>query len=226
MKLPLIAADPMPEVAQLIIDQCRPLAEPRIAAVTADDVMLAASELHPEIVILSLELVRFQPEEFVKKIRQILPDALLMATFRELTLPQMEESRRAGVDEFIPQPVDPVHIFQAASLRFGTPVRRHERFTVTLDVFRSDGEPLGRTTNISEGGMCLDALCPLKQGDSFPVCLSIPPAPQTLVGVRFRVVAVEATQPTRVHGGFENIRGESHRRLARFLSQLGQTPSG
>lgn len=215
----LIVADPVSGAAQLIADQCRRLANTRRVTVTIDDAILAATELQPEILVISLELSKSQPEAYVKKIRDIVPGALFIATFREITLPTMEKLRRAGVDEFVPQPVDATNIYCLASSRFDIAVRQHERFSIEIDVLRADGEVLGKTANISEGGMCLDAVRPVFPGNCFLVYLNIPPAPQPMLGVRFRVLTVEGTLPMRARGCFENLRGESHRRLAAFLNE-------
>jgi DNA-binding NtrC family response regulator len=216
----MVVADPVRSAAELIAQQCRRLAAVHIITTSAHETIEAVSRDRPQMVIVSLELPDEKPESLVKKLIKSHPDVLLVATFRELSVQRMDKLARAGVDELIAQPVDATDIFRAASKRFNIPFRRHERFSVTLDVQRADGVVIGRTLNISEGGLAMEAHHPMAEGTSVLVDLPLPAI--TPVRVRFQVLSVQGQPPTRtiVRGQFENLRGEEHRRLAGYLATL------
>ena len=52
---------------------------------------------------------------------------MVIATYRELSVPLMEKLSRIGISHFIPQPVETTEIFRAASNRFQMHFRRHDR---------------------------------------------------------------------------------------------------
>ena len=62
------------------------------------------------------------------------------------------------------------------------PFRRHDRYTVTIDVVRADGVTVGRTIDLSEGGSVHGRLHPLTPGESVLIDLPLGDEPKKLCG--------------------------------------------
>ena len=157
----MVIADPKQDAAELIAEQCARVADRRETASTAADTIRLVRELQPEIAVVSLELPDLAAKKLLPQIVEASPEVFLIATYRELSVPDMERLGGLGADEFVAYPVDILQVYRAASRRFNVPFRRHDRYRLSLDVFRADGVMIGRTVDISEGGMCLDALHPI-----------------------------------------------------------------
>lgn len=222
----LVVADPVESVARHIADGCDRLADERIVATSGERTLVAAATARPEMVILSLELARPETLLVATELRRACPDAFIIITFRELAVPTMERLGKLGIDDFMSHPVDLTAVYRAASRRFGVGFRRHERHEVALDVLRADGVLIGRTINLSEGGMRLSAFHPLAAGDSLLVALMMPD--DKPLQVRCHVLAVEGRPPVPVivRAQFDNLRGREHERLARYLATLEPAPAG
>jgi DNA-binding response OmpR family regulator len=185
----LLVADPVERVARQITDGCERLAEDRLIATTGARALALANDHRPEMVILSLELAKSETVDVATDLRRSLPDCFIVITYRELAVPTMERLGKLGVDDFKPQPLDLTSVFRAASRHFGVPFRRHDRHAVTVDVQRADGVQIGRTLDLSEGGMRFAALHPMSADDSVLVDLMVPG--QKALRVRCRVLEVE-----------------------------------
>lgn len=219
----LVIADPSREAAELIAAETSRLAETRPIATTGDEVLELIADRDPEALVLSLELSRPDAKEIVAKIAKEKPALFIVATFRELSVPAMDKLGRAGVEDFIPQPVDFTQLFRAASNRFGTPFRRHARYPVTLDVYRADGVLIGKTRDISEGGLQMDCTQPVAENHSLLIDLVLP-GEHGRVRVRCDIISVEGTPPQTVsaRGQFHNLRGDQKKRFTAYLTELNQ----
>jgi len=216
----LLVADPVESVARQIADGCARLAEDRLIVTSGAKAVSLATEHRPEMVILSLELAKPDALEVATDVRSALAETFIVITFRELAVPTMERLGRLGVDDFMPQPLDLTGVFRAASRRFGVHFRRHDRHTVAIDVHRADGVLIGRTIDLSEGGMRFTAFHPVAADDSLLVDLMLPG--DKPLRVRCRVLEVDGKPPMLVtaRGQFENLRGREHERLNAYLQTL------
>jgi len=219
----LVIADPSREAAEHIAAETQRLAEARPIATTGNEVLKLIAERSPEALVLSLELNHPDASEVVARIAKEKPELFVVATFRELGVPTMDKLGRAGVEDFIPQPIDFTQLFRAASNRFGTPFRRHARYPVTLEVYRADGVLIGKTRDISEGGMQMDCTHPVAEGQSLLLDLALP-GEYGRVRVRCDIIAVEGApaQTVSARGQFDTLRGETQDRLTAYLAELNQ----
>jgi CheY-like chemotaxis protein len=217
----LLIADPVETVAAHIATQCERLAESTFIATTGERALAMVREKKPEMVILSLELQRPETLEVARGIRDSSPGTFVVISFRELAVPTMERLGKLEVGDFMPQPLDFAALFRATSRRFERYFRRHDRHSVTLDVLRADGVLIGRTRNLSEGGMLFDAFHPLTADESLLVDLGLHDRP---LRVRCQVLGVDgqAPAPVKARVQFENLRGPEQRRLIDFLGGLGR----
>lgn len=216
----ILIADPAAGVAQMIADETERLAVERLAVTSGDDVVRLAGEKRPEVVLLSLELNKPDATAVAKKLQKQHPDIFIMATFRELAVGKMDQLSAAGIEDFLPQPIDFVQLFRTASQRFGLAFRRHERYVVDVPVARVDGVLLGTTADLSEGGISFHCNEPTQAGQSLFVDLLLP-GPHTKVRVRCVVLKVgpgETAEKSLAQAQFENLRGQEHQRLLQFLA--------
>src|SRR5262245_7253120 len=169
----LVIADPVETVGQLVARHCERLAEERVVVTTGERTIEKVTSLKPEMVVLSLEISKPDTLEVTKAIRRFAPETYIVITFRELAVPTMERLGKLEVDDFMAQPVDFAAVFRAASKHFGVHFRRHDRVTVTLDVQRADGVLIGKTRDVSEGGLLMDAIHPFSVNESVLVDLAL-----------------------------------------------------
>lgn len=219
----LVVADPSREAAELIAKETSRLAETRPIATAGNEVLELVAARDPEALVLSLELSRPDASEVVAKLTKEKPALFIVATFRELGVPTMDKLGRAGIADFIPQPIDFTQLFRAASNRFGTPFRRHARYPVTLEVYRADGVLIGNTRDISEGGLQMDCIHPVAENHSLLIDLVLP-GDHGRLRVRCDIISVKGTPPQTVsaRGQFHNLRGEQLERFTAYLSELNQ----
>jgi DNA-binding NtrC family response regulator len=219
-----IVADPVLSTAELVQSQCQRLAAQALVATHGDQLLALAAAHRPEIVIYSLELAQPPLAEAIPKLLKVLPDSLIMASYRELSVGHMNKMERFGVKEFLPHPVDPTEIFRAVSRRFGLPVRQHPRFAVAVPVHRADGALLGTSRNLSLGGLSYVSQTAQRAGESLLLHLSFGAAPAAVV--RFRVLGsnAEASGTHVIRGQFENLRGPGLQQLVNFLALQGTPP--
>jgi len=220
----VVVADPKPSAAELVANQCERLAETRLVASSASEVVELVERAHPELAVISLELTGMPPKELVERLLRMKSDLLVVATYRELSVPRMEALAKVGVEDFVPHPADVLHIFRAASRRFQVPFRRHDRFAVAIDIVRADGVTIGRTIDISEGGLAVGLHHPLKAGESVLIDLPLPDAPKPL-RVRCNILNVEGTPPSAItaHMQFVRLWGPEYQRLMAYLQMLAKT---
>lgn len=222
----LVVGDPVQDVADLLARQCERLAAECVAVSTSADVLEAVDRLNPEIVIGSVDLAHPDFKTLAKTLRTKQPRVFFVATYRELSLERMEQLGRLGVDDLLPQPVDATELFRAASGHFNEFFQRHPRHGITRDVVRADGVLIGRTIDLSEGGMQMDAIHPVSVNDSLLIDLVLAEG-QTPVRVRCQVLDVLGRAPTKVRARtqFNSLRGVEHQRLATFLTGLDDADS-
>lgn len=219
----MVVADPRVSVAELTADQCERLAERRDVTTTLVGTFERVEELSPELLVMSLELAGLDAAKAMKRLLKAVPRLFVIATYRELSLPRMATLRNLGFEELVAQPVDVMQIYRAASRRFSTPFRRHDRFAINLEVIRADGVLIGNSIDLSEGGMCMSALHPMTVDESVLVDLSLPGTNKPL-RIRCQVLHVEGQPPAPVVARmlFIKLWGPEHRRLLNFLGT--QTP--
>jgi CheY-like chemotaxis protein len=214
----MLIADPAAETAEGIAEQCQRLADERVVVTRAEEVVAQIAKLKPEVAVVSLELSGMPAKRLIPKLCEQVSGLFVLATYRELSVPNMQQLSRLGVDEFIPQPIDILEVFRAASRRFNVPFRRHDRYNLACDVFRADGVMIGKTCDVSEGGMRMIALHPIQVGESLLVDIHVTETP---LRVRCQVLNVVGTQPAPVKARvqFAQLWGPEQRRLVRYLQR-------
>jgi len=217
----LLVVDPVESVARHIADQCERLATERRITLDGRSALEQALAHAPEMIILSLETRNPEALELTHTLRQKMPEVFILATFRELSVPSMEKLGKLGIDDFIAQPLDFAAVFRAASRHFGVPFRRHDRHAVALDITRLDGVVIGRTRDLSLGGMLFDAFHPINPDESVLVDLGVPGKP---IRVRCHILAVEGQAPMSVQarGEFDKLRGTEQKRLVDYLATVAK----
>ena len=202
----------------MIAEKCERLAEDRIVTTTAAETLERVQAMNPEVAVVSLELRDMEPKTLLPKLLERQTNLFLLATYRELSVQEMERLANLGVDEFVPQPIDILQLFRAASRRFNVPFRRHDRYNLAIDVVRADGITIGRTCDVSEGGMCMTAFHPASPGESTLVDITLADNEKPL-RVRCEVLSVEGTSPAPVTARiqFSRLWGPDHDRLTKFL---------
>ncbi len=220
----MVVADPVGNVAELVTSQCRRLAAQRVVATMGEQTLALVAEFQPEVLVASLEIVRPTVDKLIPRIIKIAPEILILATFRELTVPKMEQLNHLGVDDFIAHPIHATEIFRAVSRRFHLPFRQFQRFDVRLVVRRTDGDLMGETLNISEGGLRVKMTARVAVDESIMLDLELPDGHKKPLRARFHVLALEASQGAHavVRGQFDNLRGEEQQRLGAYLNALDQ----
>ncbi len=218
----LVVADPNRETAQMIADACERLAETRDVLSNGDEVVELVATQKPQLLVISLEMTRPDTIELIPKLQKASSDLLVIATYRELSVPLMEKLSRLGLSHFVPHPVEITEIFRAASNRFQMHFRRHDRHNVTVEVYRADGVLVGRTRDLSEGGMSMDALHPVHPDESQLFDLQIADGASRALRVRSRILQVEGTAPAPVLARiqFEKLWGPEHKRLVDYIQTL------
>jgi CheY-like chemotaxis protein len=217
----LLVADPQRQVAELVAEQCSRMALRTIVAVKGEQVITEINAQPIEMLVLSLEIQRPGPLEIINAVQQLRPLPFIVASYRELGVPIMERYGRLGVMDFVSQPIDATEIYRAASRHFNMPFRRHNRYHVAIDVRRTDGVIMGRTRDLSEGGLLMDVFYPAVAAESWLLELAIPDQKKPL-RVRMQILQVEgkAPAPMIARAQFQRLRGEEHRRLVKYLSSL------
>jgi DNA-binding NtrC family response regulator len=213
----LVVADPSEEVAKTIVEETERLAIERPTASTGQEAIALVKRYQPEAILLSLEIEHPEADAVIKEVLEIRPGIFVVATFRELAVPTMDRLDRLGVEDFIPQPIDFTQLFRAASTRFNTAFRRHTRYRATLEVYRADGVLVGRTLDISEGGLAMTCEHPVHAESSLLIDLALPNDEK--IRVRCEIIASEGEPPKTVsaRGQFQNLRGADKKRLREFL---------
>jgi DNA-binding response OmpR family regulator len=218
----LVVADPIAETAQTVADGCERLADLREVATSGEETLNIIAAKQPQLLVISLELQRPDIVELMPRLQRVASDLLIIATYRELSVPLMEKLSRLGLAHFVPQPVEITEIFRAASNRFQMHFRRHDRHNVTIEVYRADGVLVGRTRDLSEGGMSMDALHPVHPDESQLLDLMVADNASRPLRVRSRVLQVEGTAPAPVLARiqFERLWGPEHKRLTDYIQTL------
>lgn len=216
----VVVADPTESVAAEIARYCTAFAASTATATTIEQAFSVTQNARPEMAIVALELLGPDAAKTLAWLRSAQPTACIVLTFRELAVSTFGELRQLNIADVLPQPVDPSGLLRIAWQRFNISTRRYERFPVELDVFLPDGVLLGRTHNVSEGGLLMDVKQPIAGGDSILVDVNLPQ--DKPLRVRVRVLAAEGEVPTPMWARlqFENLRGPAQKRLIDFLAQI------
>jgi len=199
------------------------LAETALCTTSGDETVLFVSQHAPEMVILSVDVQWPTPAELISSLRRLKKDVFVVAVYREMSLAGLRRLKMDGADEIISQPIDFAMLYGLVSKRFGIPVRCHRRFSVALVVLRADGVLVGKTRNLSEGGMLLDCDIPVQEQQSMLVDIRL--KRETSVRVRGEVLAFDSQSKT-ARMRFSNLRGNEHQNLTAFLLELEQRGSG
>jgi hypothetical protein len=139
---------------------------------TAGDLREAARRGDAPLFIVSLEFGAVPVAEAVRSYRRAC-DGLCLVVGDHASPAVAGRVIRTGANDLV-RPTDVDRIYHLASQRFGLRIRRERRFDVLLEVRRPDGEVLGRTRNVSEGGMMLDCDVELAVSSSVAVALTLP----------------------------------------------------
>jgi len=216
----VVVVDPAEPVAAEIARYCSAFAASTATATSIEQAFSVFEAVRPEMSIVALEMLAPDAARTLAWLRSAQPTTCIVVTFRELAVSTFGQLRKLEVTDVLPQPVDPSALRRIAWQRFNISARRYERFPVELDVFLPDGVLLGRTHNVSEGGLLMDVIQPVAGGDSILVDVALPQ--DKPLRVRVRVLAAEGEIPTPMWARlqFENLRGLPQKRLVDFLAHL------
>jgi len=216
----VVIADPVESVAVDIARCCAAFSERAVTATTREQALSLSLTVQPEMLIVALELLEPDALAAIDLLRSAQPQACIVLTFRELAVSTFAQLRQLNVADVLPQPIDASALLRVVWQRFKISTRRYPRYQTTLDVLRPDGELLGRTRNVSQGGLLMDVVHPIAGGDSLLVDLILPA--EKPLRVRARVLAAEGEVPCPMWARlqFDSLRGLDTRRLAEFLARL------
>ena len=217
----MVVADPVAEVAERITNDCSRLTEHTIATTTGEDTIKAIKRYKPQIVVLSLELQSPSIVEVAATIRKQMKRCVAIGTYRELSIPTIEQLKKENIVEFVAHPAKRSEIFRIVARRCGIQTRVHPRFKASIEVHRADGVLVGKTHNLSREGMLIRTVHPAAVNQSLFVKLSLPGEELRL---RCRILDAEATTGggSIARAMFEQVRGPERVALFRFIDQLDQ----
>ena len=131
--------------------------------------------------------------------------------------------RQAGCDLFIPTPIDFPDLVTRLADFLDLPARRMDRLPVVLSVSygRVTSDLLGRSRDLSVGGMCLETATALPEGSYVNLKFFLEADEESIV-TPAQIVRVQATDEGLYEVGirFLALPEESHRRLQRFLENF------
>jgi len=216
----MLVADPVGPVAERTVNRFKRIADQGFAVSTGEEAIAALKKHKPELLLLSLELREPNIIEVIRVARKKLPRSVIIGTFRELSVPFVEQLKREGLEEFVSHPVRRSQVFSVISRRLGIQTRVHPRFEAAIEVHRADGVFVGKTRNISSEGMLIHTAGPASVDQSLMVYLTL--SPTNKIRVRCQVLEVEQSAPgtTLARAMFERIRGREHECLANFIDDL------
>lgn len=234
MQLSTLIIDPVAEIAQTLAQACAPLGPNIVHCSDFDEACAHMLEQSFDLVVLSLDMPGMSPKELLQKFAQNKAPPLLLATFRELAIPQLKTLASYGIDDFLSHPIDISRIFAAANSRFDFPFRRHVRHKLALPVRRLDGEAIGTTLDLCEGGLRMACERRVQKDTFLLVALELPEVGP--IQTRLRVLEVtERSNPKanlphapatlieacdgsfELRGQFEQLQGKPRKMLAAFL---------
>ena len=217
----MVVADPVAEVAQRIANDCSRLTEHTVTTTTGEEAIKAIKRYKPQIVVLSLELQSPSIVEVAATIRKQIKRCVAIGTYRELSIPTIEQLKKENIVEFVAHPAKRSEIFRIVARRCGIQTRVHPRFKASIEVHRADGVLVGKTHNLSREGMLLRTAHPAAVNQSLFVKLGLPGQELRL---RCRILDAEATTGggSIARAMFEQVRGPERVALFRFIDQLDQ----
>jgi len=219
----VVIADPAETAAAEIAGYCAAFSLRVAIANTRQQLLSLTATARPELLVVALELLGPDAQATLAQLRSAHPGVCIVLTYRELAVARFAELCQLGVTDVLPQPVDAAALFQIVWQHFKISTRRHERHPAAIRVVRADGVLLGRTRNISEGGLSMEMGQPVSVGDSLLVDLML--RDDLPVRVRAHVLAVEGELKSLMLARlqFDNVRGGERRRLAEFIAKLAPT---
>ena len=110
----MVVADPVAEVAQRIANDCSRLTEHTVATTTGEEAIKAIKRYKPQIVVLSLELQSPSIVEVAATIRKQIKRCVAIGTYRELSIPTIEQLKKENIVEFVAHPAKRSEIFRIA----------------------------------------------------------------------------------------------------------------
>ncbi len=215
----IIVAEPSEEAAQTVAEKLDRLAHVVEVTHRGYDAIARVKDLEPEMLVLSLEIGEPEASDVLSTIRKAGIDCFVVATYRELSVQGMKKLGKFGVGEFVALPVDATSIYRAASTFFGRPFRRHTRHQVTLPVNRVDGAHVGKTLDLSEGGMQVSLEREVAAGTSQLWEVALDDGGEKPLRVRCAVLGTDVIEgkATAARVEFEKLVGPDLARLSRFL---------
>ena len=218
----VLTADPVEALAQDLAEDCARLAQRSIAVNSREEAIKSMRELRPTLAVIGCELGGDQPVDFFKELRDASPNTQIIASFRELSVSQMDQITDVGVRGFVPTPVPRSDIYQFITETFRIRTRIHPRYPIRLEIKRPDGVLLGHSKNLSPTGLSFETsqLSGVNQSLMLVIDLDDGHPP---IRLRTRLLHIEGKPPRcTARGFFENVRGPEQKRIQRFLDALEQ----
>ena len=216
----LVVADPVGNVAEMITTQCRRLAKQRVVASTGEQALNLVREWRPEVVVLSVEITRPTAEKLLPKLTEVLPEVLIVGTYRTLSDAQMEKLQRLGINEFLQHPIPAAQFYRVVSNRYSLPFRQFQRFIAKVPLL-ADGQKVGQCLDISQGGL----RCELQAPPELDAVLSLQLDLGTDFGgplpLPYHVLAVDSrTGKHLVRGQFDRLSADERQKLHAYVGTL------
>lgn len=220
----VIVAEPSEESARSLAEKLNRLAHNVEVIHRGFDCIARTKDLKPDLLVLSLEISDPEASEVLATLQKAGIETFVVATYRELSVQGMKKLGKFGVGEFVAHPTDATSIYRAASTHFGRPFRRHTRHQVVLPVTRVDGASVGKTLDLSEGGMQVSLEREVAAGTSQLWEISLDDGTEKPLRVRCAVLGTDTIdgKPTAARVEFEKLVGPDLSRLSKYLESLAR----
>lgn len=190
-----------------------------------------ASRHRPDVILLDLFMPDLDGEETCRRLRAdpVLRDTPVVMLTASQRAEDFERSIRAGANEVLTKPIHRVALIDAVSRYLQSPTPRGmPRVDVATEVRirRAAGECTGKATNLSRGGMFIQASCDATPPEEVSLEFELPETRYVLTPTA-RVVwrrEPESGNEAGIGLRFVRIDGESVRTLSDFVSERFAAP--
>ncbi|SRR5437867_5846012 len=195
-----------------------------LAARTGSEALSLARASDPCILLLDYELPDLSADQVCSSLRASSAPGVQVVIVGPSEPGEIETlCREAGCDLFIPTPVDFPDLVSRLAKFLDLPARRMGRLPVVLSVSygRVTSEFLGRSSDLSVSGMCLETAMALPEGSYLNLKFFLEGDEGSIV-TPGQIVRIQTTEDGLYEVGirFLSLPEESHRRLQRFLEDF------
>jgi uncharacterized protein (TIGR02266 family) len=197
-----------------------------ITAASGEEGLELAARHRPDVILLDLFMPDLDGEETCRRLRAdpVLRDTPVVMLTASQRAEDYERSIRAGANQVLTKPIHRVALIDAVSRYLQSPTPRgmpRVDVATAVRIRRAAGECIGRATNLSRGGMFIQASCDALPPEEVSLEFELPET-RSLLTPTARVVWRREPEPGREAGlglRFVRIDGESVRTLSEFVSE-------